>query len=70
MSNALEQLTARRPLLQTQAEREAPQGAKQGPSLLLSQLAALEELVLAEECPLYVRFYAWVKLVRHWSSMR
>ena len=70
LNKALEQLTARRALLQTQAEREAPQGAEQAPPLLLSQVAPLERLVLAENCPLDARFYAWVKLVRQWSSMR
>ena len=54
--NAVEQLTARRALLQTQAEREAPQGAKHAPPLLLSHVAALERLVLAEYCPLCARF--------------
>ena len=68
--NAVNQLTTRRALLKSQAEREEPQGNKQAPPLLLAQISALERQVADERAPTYTRFYAWVKLVRHWTSMR
>ena len=60
VENAVEQLTAKRAQMLSQAEREVPAGAKQAPPLLLSQCLALESLICCEKAPLYVRFYAWV----------
>ena len=68
--NAISELTTRRALLVTQAEREEPKGTKLAPPLLLSQLVALERRVADLEAPAYSRLYAWIKLLRHWTSMR
>ena len=68
--NAVKALAAKRAQQRTQAEREAPKGEKQAPPLLLAQVAGLERVVVNPDLPLYQRFYAWAKLLRHWSSMR
>ena len=68
--NAVKALATKRAQQRTQAEREAPKGEKQAPPLLLSQVAGLERTVVNTSLPLYQRFYAWAKLLRHWSSMR
>ena len=70
VKNAVKALAAKRAQLKTQAEREAPRGEKQAPPLLLAQTAALERAVVDPALPLYLRFYAWAKLLRHWSSLR
>ena len=36
----------------------------------MAQEVALERLVISVEAPLHTRFYAWTKLLRHWSSLR
>ena len=68
--NAISELATRRALLMTQAEREEPTGTKLAPPLLLAQLAALERRVTDTAAPVYSRLYAWIKLLRHWTSMR
>ena len=69
VKNAIVSLTARRAQLVSQLARESPKG-KQAPPLLVSQVVALERLVTCAKCPLYQRFYAWTKLLRHWCSLR
>ena len=63
------ELKARRAQVATQAKLDKPKG-KKAPQLLTAQVVALEGVVGAEHLPLYVRFYAWTKLLRHWTSMR
>ena len=69
VKNAVLELKARRAQIATQAELDKPKG-KQAPQLLVAQVVALEGVVGAEHVPRYVRFYAWTKLLRHWTSMR
>jgi hypothetical protein len=68
--NAVKAFTAKRAQAKTQAEREAPKATKQAPPLLLAQVHGLEATVLDANLPDYHRFYAWAKLLRHWSSLR
>ena len=59
------------------AEREAsrrprPRGARpeQAPAMLVVILATLENVVVdVQEVP-FARFFAWTRLVRHWTSLR
>ena len=45
-------------------------GARQAPPLFVAVLEAIEEVVMDDSLPLFVRFYAWTGLVCHWSAMR
>ena len=48
----------------------SPAEKKQAPPNLLKVLAALERAVSEEDRPLYVRAFAWYRLLRHWSALR
>ena len=52
------------------AKEGRPKPRGQAPPLLLAQLLALERVVADEATPLYARGYAWVRLLRHWASLR
>ena len=43
---------------------------KQAPPLLLALLQALERLVSDTDSPVFIRGYAWYRLLRHWASLR
>ena len=43
---------------------------KQAPPLILALLEAMENVVVDESLPLYVRAYSWYRLLRHWASFR
>lgn len=44
-------------------------GGRQAPPLVVALLAALETTVVGSG-PDYPRFYAWVRLLKHWASLR
>ena len=53
-----------------QSEAEGAKGRRQAPQMLLVLLAAIENVVVDESIPIYIRGYAWYRLLRHWASMR
>ena len=50
--------------------RRGPRAQQQAPPMVLTVLAALEDLVVDEGAQLYPRAFAWYRLFRHWSSLR
>ena len=45
-------------------------GARQAPPLMIVILAQMEAVVVSNDQPSFVSFYAWTRLLRHWGSMR
>ena len=43
---------------------------RQAPRLPLSAVLALEQLVIDEEAKVYIRMYAWFKLLKIWGALR
>jgi hypothetical protein len=68
LQGAAKEFEAKRRLLAEQ--RGEPTARKQAPPMLLSVLAAVEKVVLDETVPMYIRGYAWYRLLRHWASLR
>lgn len=46
------------------------QASKQAPPMLVCMTAAMERDVGDLDLPMFVRAYAWYRLVRHWTAMR
>ena len=68
LDGAVREYEARRRLAAEEAGERT--GKRQAPPLLLAILAAMEREVLDCARPLFIRAYAWYRLLRHWCSLR